>query len=117
MVEVLIGNKFEVDDVTVYDEIKPVWSILESVPPSSDIRFTLEELWEQTCIDPDSGQRLLLRLEKEFVNKLVNNIGGLLLSQKKLVETWLFDRHMLIFMHVDLGQDVSGPDNPLLQSG
>lgn len=117
MVEVLDKNKFEVDDVTVYDEIIPVWNILEDVPPSSDIRFSLDELWEKTGVDPETGNNLLLRLEREFVNKLVNNITSVLFSKKQLVDTWLFDRHMLISLHVDLNGRSIIPDNPVLKKG
>jgi len=114
--EIIKNSKFEVKDIKKYELLEPVWLVLEDIPSDSDLKLSLDELFDQAAVDKEQGTQLLLELEQEFMNTLLENIGSLILSKKRLVETWLFDRHMLISTHLDIGQK-QVPDHPMLQMG
>lgn len=105
-------NVFEADDITVYKYLDPVWDILESVP--SDIRITSNELWEKTGLDVKIANQLLKDLVSEFMNKMLNNITSLIFNNKLVVDTWLFDKVMLLSTRVATGGGVNLPDNMVM---
>jgi len=102
------GSKFDVEDITKYDYLKPIWEILENSP---DQGITSKELWDKSELDPEKGNKLIKELQIEFQNKVLSNIMNLFIHKKQIANSWAFDKVMLMVTKINTGSDVGLPDN------
>ena len=102
------GSKYDVEDITHYDYLKPIWELLENTP---DQGITSKEIWEKTKLDPKVGNRLIKELQNEFQNKVLTNFLGLFANKKQIVNSWAFDKVMLLVTKIVTGSSISLPDN------
>jgi hypothetical protein len=102
------GSKYDVDDITKYEYLNPVWSVLENTPEKG---ITSKELWDQTELDPVKGNKLMQELANEFMQKVLHNFVGLFVDKKQIVNSWAFDKVMLLTTRIETGSGVMLPDN------
>lgn len=108
------GSKFDVEDQSKYEYLEPIWEILANTP--SDTKITSKELWEQSELDPVEGNRLIQELFGEFRNKMLKNIVTLLINKKAVVNSWAFDKMMLLSTRVDTGSGIELGDNAIMNT-
>lgn len=108
----IAGSRFDVDDHTKYDYLLPVWKLLEDVP--EDIKIKSNDVWIQTGLDKEKGNRLMKELQIEFQNKVMKNFMDLIINKKHIVCSWTFDKIMLLCTRVDTGSDISLGDSPVM---
>ena len=102
------GSKYDVEDRACYDYLKPIWEVLENVPEQG---ITSDELWKQSKLDKEHGNKLIKQLQNEFQNNVLNNITGLFLNKKEIVNSWAFDKIMLLVTKINTNSGVQLPDN------
>ena len=50
-------------------------------------------------------------LQNEFQNKVLKNFIGLFTNKKQIVNSWAFDKVMLLVTKINTGSGISLPDN------
>lgn len=110
----IVGTKFDVDDIEKYKYLDPLWKVLESVP--SDQKITMEEAGKKSGLDPAIGVPLIEQLSIEFQQKMMKNMLSLLLpgSKKQMTQSWTFDKIMLLTKKVNTGSDPTKDIDPEL---
>jgi len=106
------ASKYDVDDREKYAPLEPVWEVLEKIP--SDIQISSKELWEQSSVDPEVGNPLIKELFKEFQQKMLGNMLDLALHPDHIVDSWVFDKMMLLSTRVNTGSGVELGDSPVM---
>ena len=117
------GSKFDVEDITKYDYLKPIWEMIDGsirqyygiisnkLENSPDQGITSKELWDKSELDPEKGNKLIKELQIEFQNKVLSNIMNLFIHKKQIANSWAFDKVMLMVTKINTGSDVGLPDN------
>ena len=114
----MVKTKFDVDDISKYAYLDPLWVVLESV--TSDHKITMEEAGKKSGLKPEIAVPLIEQLSIEFQQKMMKNMLSLLLpgSKKEMTNSWTFDKIMLLTKKVNTGSDPTKDIDPeLMEQG